>query len=615
VTRSSSPPSQLGRYRILEQLGQGGMGTVYLAEDTVLSRRVAIKVPHLDGIDADMLQRFYREARCAAAIEHPNVCPILDVAEHDGVPFLVMPFVEGLRLTDLVGPTRAWFPSRAAALVRKLALAVAELHSRGLIHRDVKPGNVLLRTDGEPILVDFGLARSFLTETPLLTATGAVCGTPAYMAPEQVRGENRSVGPATDVYALGAILYQLLTGQVPFPGPGPAVYAQILHDELPPPSARVKGLEPTLDAVCLRAMARDPAKRFGSATELAAALEGPAGSATNPEVTTTPFVPTVEQAETDHNDPTVAARPAGWKRFAWLVPAGVVLLVVVTVLAVIISRGSDGSGRRPVKPPDGSADADEWTNTIGMKLVRVKPGKFLMGSPPNEAGREPSDEQQHEVTITRPFSIGAYEVTQDEYEQVMGKDKNPSSWTTARAGVDTSRFPVDSVTWHAADAFCRALTEKEKALGRRYRLPTEAQWEYACRGGHRFTTAAPFHFREPIFRLDSTLANWDYQGEKLPGGPAKSKPLGRPAPVGSYAPNALGLYDMHGNVGEWCDDGNRSYGRDPVSDPVGPPDKHRRIVRGGSWVSGSRYCRAAGRGNVEMGDSIGWVGFRVVCVP
>jgi serine/threonine protein kinase len=165
-------PAQFGRYRIVRQLGAGGMGAIYLADDTVLGRRVALKVPHLSAAGPEVVERFYREARVAAGIEHPHLCPVYDVGQVDGVHYLTMPFIEGSPLSEQVDPGRPWPPRDAVALVHKLALAIAVTHRRGLIHRDLKPGNVLLRPDGEPVLMDFGLARSFTEEGQRLTGTG-----------------------------------------------------------------------------------------------------------------------------------------------------------------------------------------------------------------------------------------------------------------------------------------------------------------------------------------------------------------------------------------------------------------------------------------------------------
>jgi serine/threonine protein kinase len=271
MSDSPSLPTQLGRYLILQPLGRGA---VYLAEDTQLKRRVAVKVPHLSEADAQaVIDRFYREARIAAAVEHPNICPVYDVGKHADIHFIVMPFIDGTPLSRLVHADRLWTPEQAAALVRKLAAAVEVMHQHGLIHRDLKPGNVLMRPSGEPVLMDFGLARSFTGQSRQLTATGASVGTPAYMLPEQVLGQ-KDIGPATDIYSMGVILYELLTGCLPFSGPVMALYGQILHADAEPPSALRPGLSAGLDAVCLNAMAKKPSQRFASMSEMAAALEG-----------------------------------------------------------------------------------------------------------------------------------------------------------------------------------------------------------------------------------------------------------------------------------------------------------------------------------------------------
>ena len=164
-------------------------------------------------------------------------------------------------------------------MVRKLALALAVMHKGGLIHRDLKPGNILVREDGEPVVMDFGLARSFSDPGQRMTVTGQVVGTPVYMPPEQVRGEQSALGPGADVYSLGVILYELLTGQPPFGGPLALVCAQILHASPPPPSRLRPELSPELDALCLKALAKEPEQRYPSMAEFAAALKGWLGHA------------------------------------------------------------------------------------------------------------------------------------------------------------------------------------------------------------------------------------------------------------------------------------------------------------------------------------------------
>src|SRR3954471_16720021 len=196
MSRSITLPEQFGRYRILKKVGEGGMGAVYLAEDTQLGRRVALKVPHFNEADGPAIQRFYREAQVAAGLEHPNICPVYDVGAVDSVHDLTMPFIEGTPLSGLIDPDYPWSPPQAVELVRRLALALGVMREKGLIHRDLKPSNILLRPSGEPVLMDFGLARSFTGQGRQVTQTGQSLGTPAYMSPEQISGVSRALGPA-----------------------------------------------------------------------------------------------------------------------------------------------------------------------------------------------------------------------------------------------------------------------------------------------------------------------------------------------------------------------------------------------------------------------------------
>ncbi len=266
-------PEQFGRYRIARQLGAGGMGAVYLALDTRLGRRVALKVPHFTAADgAAVIERFRREARVAASLDHPNLCAVYDVDEVGGIHFFTMPFIEGTPLAELVGLDGPWPPRRAAELVRQVALALALLHRNGIVHRDLKPANVMVRPTGEPVLMDFGLARSYGAQSRRLTAEGTALGTPAYMSPEQVEGDPRKIGPATDVYSLGVILYELLTGRLPFEGPPLAVFAQVLNAEPRAPAELRPELDAAIDAICRTAMAKQPGDRYADMSAFAAAL-------------------------------------------------------------------------------------------------------------------------------------------------------------------------------------------------------------------------------------------------------------------------------------------------------------------------------------------------------
>jgi len=267
-------PERFGRYRIVRRLGQGAMGDVYLAEDTQLQRQVALKVPKLELENKNLLERFYREARAAAGLQHRNICPVFDVGEIDGVHFLTMAYIEGRSLSAYVKPGKPLPVRSAVAIVRKLSLALSKAHGRGILHRDLKPSNVMIDADKQPVVMDFGLARKVDAEESRLTQTGSLVGTPAYMPPEQVKGELDELGPCSDVYSLGIIFYELLTGQVPYEGPIASVLGQILAVDAQPPSVHRKNLDPALEAICLKAMAKPIEERYASMTELATALTG-----------------------------------------------------------------------------------------------------------------------------------------------------------------------------------------------------------------------------------------------------------------------------------------------------------------------------------------------------
>lgn len=267
-------PAHIGRYEVRAVLGEGAFGRVYHAFDPQLHRDVAIKVPHAGALTPDLRERFLREARAAATIHHPNVCPIHDVGTDGDVPYLVMHFIPGGTLAGLLTRRKAPFPpATAAAVVRKLALGVAAAHAKGVLHRDLKPANVLWDEANREVLVtDFGLAR--IGGETQLSKTGDILGTPAYMSPEQGRGRPDEVGPLSDVYSLGVILYRLLTGTTPFTGSVMEVLAQAQFNDPTPPSAVLPELDPALDAICLKAIAKQPADRYPSAKDFATALAG-----------------------------------------------------------------------------------------------------------------------------------------------------------------------------------------------------------------------------------------------------------------------------------------------------------------------------------------------------
>ncbi|MFP2962790.1 serine/threonine-protein kinase [Myxococcus sp. 1LA] len=265
---SAAPGAPGTRYEVLELLGRGGMGDVYRARDRTLGRLVALKF--LRGADPERAMRFLREARAQARIDHPNVCKVFDAGESGGQAYLAMQLVEGERM-DLAA--RGLAPQQKARWLKAAAEAVEAAHALGVIHRDLKPSNILVLTgEGarrEPVIMDFGLAYE-AGEGHGLTSTGAVMGTPAYMSPEQARGALEAIGPHTDVYGLGATLYELLVGEPPFTGATPLeTLNRVLHDDPAPPRERLPDLDADLETVCLKCLSKEPALRYASARALA----------------------------------------------------------------------------------------------------------------------------------------------------------------------------------------------------------------------------------------------------------------------------------------------------------------------------------------------------------
>jgi hypothetical protein len=268
---AAGPPRQFGDYELLEEVARGGMGVVFKARQVSLNRVVALKMIRAGQFaGAEDVARFQREAEAAAGLDHPNIVPLYEVGEHQGQHYFTMKFIPGGNLAQHLGQSPRAIPPRGlVGLMVKVARAVHHAHQRGVIHRDLKPANVLLDEQGEPHLSDFGLARPVGAGTGL-TFSGAIVGTPGYMAPEQARPRKGAVTTLTDVYALGAILYEILTGRPPFPAETPfEAVLQVLEKDPEPPSRIDPRVDRDLEAVCLKCLARDPQERYPSAAALA----------------------------------------------------------------------------------------------------------------------------------------------------------------------------------------------------------------------------------------------------------------------------------------------------------------------------------------------------------
>jgi serine/threonine protein kinase len=269
VGTSESVPDggQIGRFRLGELLGQGAYGRVYRAFDPLLDRDVALKMLRFSSNDPRHVERFVREGRAAARLRHPNIVAVFESGQADGENYIASEFVPGQPLAVRMA-SNAPALEQAVAWVADLAEALAYAHGEGVVHRDIKPDNIMIGAGDRPQLMDFGLAKR-VDEDNTLTTDGNPLGTPAYMSPEQARGDRKQVGPQSDQYSLGVVLYELMTGQRPFEGPPLSVIAQLATQDVPRPRVIRAGLSKDLEAICLKALDRDPARRYADAGALA----------------------------------------------------------------------------------------------------------------------------------------------------------------------------------------------------------------------------------------------------------------------------------------------------------------------------------------------------------
>ncbi|MBQ3340850.1 MAG: SUMF1/EgtB/PvdO family nonheme iron enzyme [Kiritimatiellae bacterium] len=666
-----------GRYRIVRQLGQGGMGSVWLAEDTQLDGKLfAIKMlPSILVSNKRAYRQLKDEALVAMQLIHPNIVQIRAFEENNGNPFLVMDYIDGVTLDDYLAdccgdvltqrrrdaeggdgraastrpPSGGLSEGEVIRLLKPIAAALDYAHGEGVVHRDVKPANVMIRKDGHPFILDFGIAREI--EETMTRVTGKLSsGTLLYMSPEQLRGLPPK--KEQDIYSFAAMVYECLMGEPPF-SRGQVEY-QILNEQpepLDPHFAKsgsvMQGLAKkpedrpsTCAAVVEEQRDESPRERAGDPGRVDSCLEATtgkkrAGSGALPEYTQADCIRLMADAKVAQRH---AARFSGDPACKMeiqeieddFVRADAIFAEKQWALAAecyarIVERGKkleEGVARRTAEEnarretearARRDAEARKWQEAAErarlaalpktgdvkpltlpggakMEMIYVGPGSFVMGSPQSEEVRD-DDEAQHRVTLTKGFWLGKYEVTQEQWQSVMGD--NPSHFKG-------DRNPVECVSWED----CQRFIEKVNArLNCGARLPTEAEWEYACRAG----TATAYFWGNA---LNGDKANCD---DTFPCGTTlKKRWRQRTTQVGSYEANPWGFYDMHGNVWEWCNDWHGSYGGN-ATDPQGPASGGGRVLRGGGWFNNARNCRSACRNWFQPGGRDSNCGFRLCC--
>lgn len=588
---------QGGKYKIIAMLGQGGFGITYLAENTMLEGKVAIKefffkdycnrdeeTSHVtiptEG-NREIVERFktkfIKEARTIFKLNHPNIVRILDIFEENGTAYYVMDYIEGESLNDLVKRRGAIPEAEAIGYIREVGSALTYIHGKNLNHLDIKPGNLMKRKDnGKVQVIDFGVSKQYDSTTGNQTSTTPVGISHGYAPIEQYQKNGvQSFSPQSDVYALAATLYKLLTGITP-------PEAMIVQDEgLPVEDLRARGVsQRVINAIDAAMQTRK--KRTQSVAEFLRNLES------KDEGEATELTADIQKTEEERRRKEEANRKAREEAARMLTQEeanrakrkkrdktvfGVVVAVIAIAWVIVgVSQLSGGSSSEPQTEVEDScivysnSDHQRILQELADHMVYVQGGTFTMGATDEQGSDADIDEKPaHSVTLSS-YYIGKTEVTQELWEAVMGS--NPSEFKG-------NRKPVEQVSWNDCQTFISMLNA---LTGKNYRLPTEAEWEFAARGGIK----SKGYKYSGSNTLDDVAWCEDNSGETT-------------HEVGTKSPNELGLYDMSGNVWEWCNDWYGNYISSPSNNPTGPGSGTYRVNRGGSWYLIAGCCRSSNR--------------------
>ncbi len=627
------------RYRLIKEVGRGSFGEVWLVRDEQLDLEVALKV--YIALDERGLEEFKGEYKNTYALNHPNLLHATYFGVDEKRPYLVMPYCPA----SAVGLLGEMDEGMAWRFLRDVAGGLAYLHGQDILHRDIKPDNILRNEAGDFVITDFGISlrmRSTLRRNSTRKVDADMGGSIPYMGPEMFSANPQAV-KATDIWALGVSLFELMSGDLPFFGQGggmllrgaeiPAIqghFSEELKKTVQSCLARETWDRPTAEQLQDYAEAKlqggNPVKTWGEPNGSAKVKGGTKEKSEEGKVkpTITPKVEVVEKT-------TRQGKGKGRRNWIWvLVVVGLAVLTSVVVFVQVQRANLKKSYIPGQVSPDIQAHRDSLADVlaelerqaraeearqkaererqaaeirrnptsnqticvgdVSFEMVYVQGGTFQMGATAEQGSDAYGDEHPvHNVTLS-DFHIGKYEVTQGLWKEVMGE--NPSN---NKAG---DNYPVETVSWEDCQRFIEWLNNR---TGLRFRLPTEAEWEYAARGGRK---SRGYKYSGTTYDLESVA--W-YDGNSG----------NETHPVGRKSPNELGLYDMSGNVWEWCQDWYGSYGSSAQTDPMGLQSGAGRVFRGGGYisVSGARYCRVSCRADFGPGGRDSSIGLRLVLVP
>ena len=615
----------MGRFRVGRSLGAGSFGETFLAEDTqkmnapcVVKRLITPNDPaHI----AKVREMFEREAKKLDTLSNEDIPKLIAYFEDGGEFYLVQDFIDGNTLDKEINSSRKWTEAEVTSFLLEVLEILAYVHSQGSIHRDIKPNNMMRsKVNQKLVLIDFGAVREVRQTTTNLAIGTTNIGTPGYSPAEQSQGKPCY---ASDVYAIGCIVIQALTGLSPCPN----------GFETDPNTGEIKWqnlvrVSDSFANIINKMVCYDWRQRYSNGGAALAAVQ----AWVNPSVDTSlPPPPPPPQPPTRRQfiiglavaTPLAIVAWDWWKKKSNLStvtktplppaspssPATAKIDDIITVNAngQEVSRASSTIQYfiESLNLPNGA---------VPLEMALIPKGKFTMGSPSSEKERSNNESPQHEVNFPQDFYMGRYAVTQAQWLAVMGKFTDGFN-EKAEAKFKGDNRPMIYVSWHEAREFCKRLTAALPANRGIYRLSTEAEWEYACRAG----TTTPFHFGETI---TPSLVNYDgnYPYANAPKGEYRQQTVD----VNNFTPNAWGLYQMHGNVWEWClDEYTDNYSKKPSnlknngSEPYGDMnvnenDNRYHLLHGGSWVHNALNCRSTYRFRHYAQAQNHHYGFRVV---
>ena len=566
-------PCELRQYDVESLIGYGGMGEVYKARHRSLKRPVALKVMRSIRQDDPVAQaHFLREIETAGKFDHPNLVRAYDAWEQDGFIFLAQELLDGIPLPTIVAEGGIQKSSEAVAYMIAICRGVEELHARGFLHRDIKPSNIMRLHDGTIKLIDYGLAIPVDSD---IANTTPRAGTVGYMAPEQMSGDG-SIDPRSDIYSVGCVLKYLLR-HLPVVSPDEG------------------------DASLRKELAK-----LASEMTQTIAEERP------------PTIAMVRQRLEKLQGTTLATQASNDKRSRyalglWLI--GLLLLAAPTSYLYTKKYDSVDTSRKPAseerqneQPPTG----------FELKMIDIPAGQFVMGGVEEDNLIRSNELPRRMIVFPRPFRISAYEITVAQFREFVratgykteGERSGGGGWLPSASssyGTRSSEFnwsqsgylmsenlPVTMVTYNDALAFCEWLSKRDQRF---YRLPTEAEWEYCCRAGT--SGLHPF----PSNQINEFVWSQNNVGDYV-----------APRPVGTRQPNPWGIYDMIGNVREWCLDwySDTAYQVDHETYPAGPETGDLRVIRGSCFMDRDSFSRPSHRGYLNPTTVVGNQGFRVV---